>query len=154
MQKLIISLIVGIVISGGYIGNIDEGVVRGQFKRQESELFNEQGFLIVPNNTTYPETQVLGVKTDKPYYNLLAGKEWDADLMYRIMECESSLNPRAYNPEWHRGCQGSYGLFQVACVHGYSNLYDPESNVEAAYRVWQEAGGSYRPWTNCYNMVK
>ena len=147
MQKLIASLIVGIAISGGYVAGIDKTFGEVEFERQESELFNEQGFLKAPIMVTYQESQVLGVKKDN-YYHLLTGKTWNADLMYRIMKCESSLNPRAHNPEWHKGCQGSYGLFQVACVHGYSNLYDPESNIEAAYRVWQKQG--YWAWKNCY----
>lgn len=43
------------------------------------------------------------------------------------------------------------GLFQINDIHKGnawypSNIYDPLENVKAAYQVWKERGGSWRPW--------
>ena len=59
---------------------------------------------------------------------------------------ESQLNPRAYNPEAHRGCNGSYGIMQIACVHvsDTERLYDPEYNLQVARRIYDAEG--WRPW--------
>lgn len=67
---------------------------------------------------------------------------------------ESSGDPSAYNPETAAGNapgQGSYGLWQInLAAHpefaGW-NLFDPQTNANAAYIVWQKAGGSFSPWS-------
>jgi len=135
------------IVCGGLVASDTKSGVAHRFERQESELFDDNYFLIVRSSPTVPSSQVLGTSYDN-YYSLLVQHDWDANLMYRIMKCESGFDPNAHNPEWHRGCQGSFGLLQVACVHGYNNLYNPESNVEAAYRIWQKQG--YWAWKNCY----
>jgi Lysozyme like domain len=67
---------------------------------------------------------------------------------------ESNGDPNAYNPETAAGNaagQGSYGLWQInlAAHPEFSswNLFDPQANANAAYRVWQKAGGLFSPWT-------
>jgi soluble lytic murein transglycosylase-like protein len=71
------------------------------------------------------------------------------ELMLAIAQAESGLNPQAYNPEWHydrngnKVCQGSYGLFQIACVNyegDPANLFDPELNIEIAKQVLTSQG--------------
>ena len=59
---------------------------------------------------------------------------------------ESELNPQAYNPEGHRGCNGSFGIMQIACVHvkDTSRLFDPEYNLQVARRIYDAEG--WRPW--------
>jgi hypothetical protein len=53
---------------------------------------------------------------------------------------ESEGNPNAANMnDVHNGCIGSYGLFQIACVHG-GIFYDPEENVKKAYDVYLSQG--------------
>lgn len=74
--------------------------------------------------------------------------EEDAPLMERIANKESSMNGYAYNPEWHemsngQKCQGSYGLFQIACVNydgKYSDLYDTETNIKVAKKILERQG--------------
>lgn len=72
----------------------------------------------------------------------------------RVADCESSLNPRAVSPGG-----GNHGLFQINSVHkstvqrmGYdwSQIYDPHVNAKVARRVFNDAGGSWRPW-GCRN---
>jgi hypothetical protein len=64
-----------------------------------------------------------------------------------------ALKPDAYNPEWHydrhgnKLCQGSYGVFQIACVHHMHDveaLYDVEFNVRMARKIYEDSG--WRPW--------
>lgn len=92
-------------------------------------------------NTTYiPNTKTLlsGYSTK---YN------WHQETAYKVMMAESGGNPLAYNPEWHKGCQGSYGLFQISCLHGEKEeLLNPIKNTEIAYKLWVSEG--WRPWYN------
>jgi hypothetical protein len=57
-------------------------------------------------------------------------------------ESGSKLLPTAYNPEAHRGCNGSYGVFQVACVHNVNNqlMFDPALNIKRAHELWLQSG--------------
>jgi hypothetical protein len=52
------------------------------------------------------------------------------------------MNPNAYNA-------GNYGLFQVNAIHvsDPSALYDPETNVATAYRLYLARG--WQPWGPC-----
>lgn len=70
------------------------------------------------------------------------------DLAVAIAKSESGkhLNPNAYNPEAHRGCNGSYGVFQIACVHedNPDMLFDIEYNVKRAREIYEAEG--WQPW--------
>ena len=72
--------------------------------------------------------------------------EWDTDIAYAVMMAESHGKPEAYNPEWHNGCQGSFGSFQIACVHEPNPevLFDEEYNIRRACEIWREQG--WLPW--------
>lgn len=63
-------------------------------------------------------------------------------------------DPNAYNPELQVGTPeglGSYGLWQIYLFKhpefSGSNLYDPQTNANAAFSVYQNAGFSFSPWT-------
>lgn len=71
-----------------------------------------------------------------------------------IALAESSGNPNAYNPETAANTpsgQGSYGLWQIYLnMHpefAGQNLYDPQTNANAAFQVYTEAGGTFTPWS-------
>lgn len=73
-----------------------------------------------------------------------------------IALAESGGNPNNYNPETAaRGGtpqgQGSYGLWQVYLkMHpefAGENLYDPQTNANAAYLIYSKAGNSFQPWS-------
>ena len=72
------------------------------------------------------------------------------ELFLAIAKAESNLNPRAYNPEAHRGCNGSYSLLQVACVHYEKrgiygeDRFDVKINLQVAREVYDESG--VRAW--------
>jgi len=51
----------------------------------------------------------------------------------------------------HRNVNGSidYGLWQINSIHGFpvSQLKEPLGNAQAAKKVWDQAGGSWKPWS-------
>lgn len=77
------------------------------------------------------------------YRHLVEQYDWDVSIAMAVMQAESGCNPGAFNPEWHSNCQGSRGLFQIACVHRDST-FDPAGNVAAAYRIYGSSG--WKPW--------
>jgi len=81
-------------------------------------------------------------------------------IMLDIARLESGFNPKAYNPEWHykdgvKYCQGSYGIFQIACLHYPENperLYDVEFNIEMAKKVLSTGG--ILSWGVCHGKIQ
>lgn len=71
--------------------------------------------------------------------------------MFAVMQAENRScdagNQNLSSLENHGACIGSYGLFQVGCVHfsGNQNPNDPATNIEVAYQVWKKQG--YNAWT-------
>jgi len=67
----------------------------------------------------------------------------NADLMLAIAKAESNLIPDAINEtDEHNGCLGSFGLFQVGCVHTDDTeaLLDVDTNIEYAKEVYEKQG--------------
>lgn len=72
-----------------------------------------------------------------------------------IALAESSGNPNAYNPETEAGApqgMGSYGLWQIYLNQHPEfqgqNLYDPQTNANDAFSIYQRAG--FQSWAT-YN---
>ncbi len=91
----------------------------------------------------------------KEYYrHLIEQYNWNTDVAWAVMREESNFNPNAVNTEGHRGCNGSYGLMQIACVHfgkygiNWDNWDNPEVNIHAAYLIWKDQG--WKPWGVCH----
>lgn len=71
-----------------------------------------------------------------------------------IAYAESGGNAQAYNPETAAGApqgKGSYGLWQIY-LHAHPefenvDLYDPQTNANAAYSIYETAGFSFHPWS-------
>jgi len=60
---------------------------------------------------------------------------------------ESRLDPNALNSkDSHKGCIGSYGIFQIGCLHEDNPevLFDAEYNVKRARQIYDEGG--WQPW--------
>jgi hypothetical protein len=70
----------------------------------------------------------------------------DADVAVAIAKAESELNPNALNPEKHKGCSGSIGIMQIACLHHENpeELYDVRENLQTARRIYDAEG--WEPW--------
>lgn len=85
--------------------------------------------------------------------------------MVCIAKRESGLNPRATNwNDQHSTGRGSFGLFQIGHLHAAHQygvargltggnpyrLYNPRTNVEAAYRLWlsgkRQGNSGLGPW--------
>ena len=73
---------------------------------------------------------------------------------------ESGGDPNAYNPEVAAHAPigyGSFGLWQIYLkAHPEfqgQNLFDPQSNAAAAFSVYSNAGGSFRPWSTFGNKM-
>lgn len=100
----------------------------------------------VPVVPSAPEiTYSVGCEQYRP---LIAQYSWDVATMMRICNAESGGNPTNHNwTDNHGSCLGSYGLFQIGCIHGYSvaHLENPANNIAAAYKVWN--GGNYQAWS-------
>lgn len=86
------------------------------------------------------------VTVEKPTIEeYIRSKSWDGDVAYAVMMAESRERPTVVNPEQHRGCRGSVGLFQIACIHDdVEKLKDPYYNIDRAHEIWQQQG--WRPW--------
>ena len=69
----------------------------------------------------------------------------DPDYLYSVAECESGLNPGAYN------AAGYHGLFQFDqttwAAYGYGDIYDPAAQARTAARLI--AAGQSSRWPNC-----
>lgn len=69
-----------------------------------------------------------------------------------ICGAESGWNPRA---RLHTSREDSRGLAQInVYAHPWGrsiNLYDPQTNLSAAWRVYREAGFRFTPWTTYVN---
>jgi len=65
-----------------------------------------------------------------------------------IVQAESNYKANAQ----HYNSNGSIdqGLFQINSIHkaryAGQDIYDPQTNVNIAYQVWKDAGGSWKPW--------
>ena len=67
----------------------------------------------------------------------------DPQTALAVAKAESELYPRASNwGDSHRGCYGSFGIFQIGCIHGSSveDLYDVEYNIKKARQIYNDRG--------------
>jgi len=67
--------------------------------------------------------------------------DWDTKLAFAICQAESRGNVNAVNwADGHSGCKGSFGLMQLACVHGVDQNTTPEQNMAIAYALYKRSG--------------
>lgn len=76
-----------------------------------------------------------------------------------IAMAESGGNPNAHGDTSLGSGTGSFGLWQIyADAHpeygpDFTVLFDPQTNANAAFAIYQAAGNTFRPWTT-YNTGK
>jgi hypothetical protein len=89
------------------------------------------------------------------YIDEIEKYDWDVGTVVKIMYAESKCSTKAKNlKDSHRSCKGSYSLMQIGCLHYKGeNKEDPNENIRIAFRVYQEAGNSFKPWST-YKLVK
>lgn len=130
-------------------------------------------FINASHSPVYVESEVLGIKTQKPadmedlrgltrdycpYYNLISQYDWNIESACKIMMCESSGDSSAYNLN-HRTKDNSHGLFQINTYGSLKSerpsrewLLVPENNISYAYKIYIQEGrrfGTTRGWYNC-----
>lgn len=104
-----------------------------------------------------PKEQVvlLEVVYDKPGIERLIRATFseEPNIAVAIAKAESELNPKAYNGEAHRGCNGSIGVMQIGCVHNRNNpkaLHDVAFNLKKARSIYDDSlartGNGWLPW--------
>lgn len=98
-------------------------------------------------------------ESEEQIIELMIEKEFsDVPIMVDIAREESGLDPYAYNPEWHKGCQGSYSIFQIACIHfEQRGIYGDDrfnviTNIMLAREIFDKSG--FIPWGVCKKLVK
>jgi hypothetical protein len=130
-------------------------------KTEPVHYYNESDMYVLASSTpTYIKQEVRATRIENEFINIIKKYDWNSNIAYAVMMAESSGNPNAFNSgDNHRVCRGSYGLFQMGCVHfghyglTWDNRFDIEQNIHSAYllysaRGWKEWGaftsGAYR----------
>jgi len=97
------------------------------------------------STTTY-YNEIAFVPRPKTIKEKIAQYDWDVDIAYAVMMAESDADSQAVNEkDSHASCNGSYGLFQLACFWGDTqDLLDENINIEVAYIIYSKQG--WKPW--------
>jgi len=95
------------------------------------------------------------------FWNAVALSSWATrpdlhDWLFCVVRRESNLDPEVYNP---RGSDNSYGYMQINMkgslgparmaafgLSSYEDLFDPETNLEAGFKLFESAGT--QPWAS------
>ena len=79
--------------------------------------------------------------------------DWDADIAWSVMNCESNGNPIAHNFSVETR-DDSWGLFQINLYGDLATkrpspewLVIPENNINYAFQLYQQGGWEH--WKNC-----
>ena len=111
--------------------------------------FRAKAFETRPPEATAPAEEAVQHPEPTSAYELIvaAANEFglDPEYLVSVAQCESDLNPYAYNPA------GYHGLFQFDQTtwadYGYGDIYDPAAQARAAARLI--AAGQTSRWPNC-----
>lgn len=94
-----------------------------------------------------PQIEVVQIKEERNVKEMIEQYDWDVKIAHAIMMAESSGSSTVVNwRDSHKSCNGSYGLFQIGCLHETNTeiLKDPEYNIKRAYELYKESG--WRIW--------
>lgn len=98
--------------------------------------------LTTPQNTPQANNSEVVIGTGA--CDIVKNYSWDVKIAYAVCMAESGGNPNAANlNDRHNGCIGSYGLMQIACIHG-GIFYDPKQNMDKAFEIYNRSG--WKPW--------
>lgn len=107
----------------------------------------------VPVAPSEPQALAISDPCDQ-YVPLLSKYAWDLRTARAVMEAESHCNPVEDNTGLNTDGSNDKGLMQVNSIHVTSGLitdaerFNPESNIRAAYAIYQGAG--WKAWS-AYN---
>jgi len=113
--------------------------------------------VVAPTPLPTPVPTPVPTPTPKPVPSgsceLVNRYNWPRAVARAVCLGESSGNQNSTNMgDNHRSCVGSFGLMQIGCFwapyYGYavSDLYNPEINMEIAYKIWAR-NGSFGAWS-------
>lgn len=111
------------------------------------ECYDLPAFEVTVGSEAVFEAERTVAVTHTDLYTLISQYDWNVEIAYAVMMAESNGVASAVNwNDSHNGCVGSYGLFQIACLHvtDTSLLFDPAYNVQRAYELWSQSG--WRIW--------
>ena len=97
----------------------------------------------------------MGAGGCEKYRHIMEQYDWNVQTAMAICKLESGGNTNAANwKDSHATCDGSFGLFQIGCLHGYTveQLKDPNINIRIAYKLWKSNG--WWPWTTYKLLAK
>ncbi len=127
------------------------------FSSEEVEATPTSELPLVMGDSFMQPNMVYIPSLGKPYYDILSQYDWCIDTAYKIMRCESSLDPNAVNVN-HRTRDYSIGLMQINLYGNLSSirpdrewLLIPENNIDYAYIIYQKQG--WNAWRNCYRQI-
>ena len=123
------------------------------------EVYESQDlYILAVSSPSFVKTEIRATKIEREFFDIISQYDWDAELAYKIMLCESSGNPQAHNFN-HRTRDNSVGLFQVNLYGALANerpnaewLRVAENNIEYAYSLYKGRGWGH--WSNCYRKVR
>jgi len=151
-EKLLILTFCFILLVGFYLPT-PENAVESKIERQNELVFVGENSIMAISSPNIIESQVLGSLVDS-YYSLITQYDWNHNLAYKIMLCESSGNPKAVGDRNTR--YWSYGLMQVRNLpsrnYNVEDLFVPEINIKYAYDIYKQQG--WNAWRNCYRKVR
>lgn len=121
----------------------------------------EEEPIVIEEEVQITKTESAAVTGDcTPYTHLFEQYDWDVQTALEICKAESRGDPEAINwSDVHKNrrgeviCVSSRGLMQIGCLHpealGYTmdDLLVPEKNIAMAYKVYQQSGNDFDPWT-------
>jgi hypothetical protein len=82
-----------------------------------------------------------------------AGQDLVTAVAIALAESVPSGNPNSHGDTGLGSGTGSFGLWQIySDAHpeygpDFTRLYDPQTNADAAFAIYQAAGNSFRPWS-------
>jgi len=82
-----------------------------------------------------------------------AGQDLVTAVAIALAESVPSGNPNSHGDTNLGSGTGSFGLWQIySDAHpeygpDFTRLYDPQTNADAAFAIYQAAGNSFRPWS-------
>ena len=160
MTQKTISLIVGIVIL--FIVAQANATATGNGYPPQQPLIVSRPILLETTPQPQFETPPVPIlpPAGKDHCRLVTAFPWPHREAYATCWGESSGRPETINYRdkhgaWGSGpCEGSLGLFQIACawvgvlpVNDESHLLHARTNVWVAYRLWERSGGSFHHWS-------
>ena len=97
--------------------------------------------------------QSAATPSENKIVNAIYAKFGNRPVIVKLAICESSLNPREFNPVDTNG-HWDAGIFQINGVHGMTpeHWFNVDRNVQKAWEL-SNGGTNWYPWPTCSRSV-